>query len=88
MQPSGPARQSPRRAARTYLHERLVHPLRDRFAAEQVDRPQLRAELAAAAFIGVLLVRSSGAFSELSEVEAEELLPLLRDLLTVSRTAR
>lgn len=53
-----------------------------------MDRPQLRAELAAAAFIGVLLVRSSGAFSELSEVEAEELLPLLRDLLTVSRTAR
>ncbi|MGW3659688.1 helix-turn-helix domain-containing protein [Streptomyces sp. NPDC005151] len=76
------------RAARTYLYERLVHPLRDRFAAEQVDRPQLRAELAAAAFVGVLLARSSGAFSELSDVEVEELLPLLRDLLTASLPAR
>ncbi|MFI6848351.1 TetR/AcrR family transcriptional regulator [Kitasatospora sp. NBC_00085] len=74
--------------ARTYLHERLVGPLRDRFAAEQVDRPQLRAELAAAAFAGIVLARSSGAFGELAEAEPEELLPLLHDLLAASRPAR
>ncbi|MDH6703458.1 AcrR family transcriptional regulator [Kitasatospora sp. MAA19] len=75
-------------AARTYLHERLVEPLRDRFAAEQVDRPQLRAELAAAAFAGIILARSSGAFGELAAAEPEELLPLLHDLLAASRPTR
>ncbi len=75
-------------AARTYLHERLVGPLRDRFTAEQVDRPQLRAELAAAAFAGIILARSSGAFGELSEAEPEELLPLLHNLLAASRPPR
>ncbi|MFJ2862608.1 helix-turn-helix domain-containing protein [Kitasatospora sp. NPDC087314] len=75
-------------AARTYLHERLVEPLRDRFAAEQVDRPQLRAELAAAAFAGIILARSSGAFGELAEAEPGELLPLLHDLLAASRPTR
>ncbi|MFE7311494.1 helix-turn-helix domain-containing protein [Streptomyces sp. NPDC057555] len=75
-------------AARTYLHERLVGPLLDRFAAEQVDRPQLRAELAAAAFAGIVLARSSGAFGELAGTEPEELLPLLHDLLAASRPVR
>ncbi|MEV7603081.1 helix-turn-helix domain-containing protein [Kitasatospora sp. NPDC089797] len=72
-------------ASRSYLYERMVHPLRDRFTAEQVDRPQLRAELAAAAFAGVILARSSGAFAELAAADPEELLPLLHDLLTASR---
>ncbi|WP_329571473.1 TetR/AcrR family transcriptional regulator [Kitasatospora sp. NBC_01266] len=68
-------------AARDHLTERLVRPLSDRFAAEGADRPQLRAELAAAAFAGVVLTRSSGAFAELAAVSPEELLPLLRELL-------
>ncbi|MFH8380239.1 helix-turn-helix domain-containing protein [Kitasatospora sp. NPDC018058] len=72
-------------AARTYLHERLVQPLHDRFAAEDVDRPQLRAELAAAAFAGIILARSSGAFGELAKAEPGELLPLIHDLLAASR---
>ncbi|MFD8706533.1 helix-turn-helix domain-containing protein [Kitasatospora sp. NPDC059648] len=75
-------------ASRTYLHERMVRPLHDRFVAEQVDRPLLRAELAAAAFAGIVLARSSGAFGELSAADPEELLPLLRDLLAASRPAR
>src|SRR5262249_53668417 len=75
-------------AARSYLHERLVQPLCDRFPAQQVDRPQLRAELAAAAFAGIILARSSGAFGALTEAEPEELLPLLHDLLAASRPAR
>ncbi|MGW2374551.1 MULTISPECIES: TetR/AcrR family transcriptional regulator [Kitasatospora] len=74
-------------AARTYLHERMVRPLHDRFVTEQVDRPQLRAELAVAAFAGVALARSSGAFGELADVDPEELLPLLHDLLAASGPA-
>ncbi|MFE5584458.1 helix-turn-helix domain-containing protein [Kitasatospora sp. NPDC056531] len=72
-------------SARTYLHERMVEPLHRRFAAEHVDRPQLRAELAAAAFAGIILARSSGAFAELAKAAPEELLPLLHDLLAASR---
>jgi AcrR family transcriptional regulator len=75
-------------AARTHLYERLVAPLRDRFAAEGVERAELRAELAAAAFSGVILARTSGAFGELAQAQAAELLPLLRDLLDGSRPAR
>ncbi|MGA5816864.1 helix-turn-helix domain-containing protein [Kitasatospora sp. NPDC094028] len=72
-------------AARAYLYERLVEPLRERFAAEQVDRPQLRAELAAAAFAGIVMARSSGAFGELAKAGPDELVPLLHDLLAASR---
>ncbi|MFJ8477154.1 helix-turn-helix domain-containing protein [Kitasatospora sp. NPDC094011] len=72
-------------ASRAYLYERMVHPLRERFTTEGVDRPQLRAELAAAAFAGVILARSSGAFAELAAADPEELLPLLHDLLAASR---
>ncbi|KUJ68317.1 hypothetical protein ACZ90_20245 [Streptomyces albus subsp. albus] len=75
-------------AARTYLHERLVQPLHDRFTAEQADRPQLRAELAAAAFVGIILARASGAFDALAEADPEELLPVLHELLAASRPAR
>jgi AcrR family transcriptional regulator len=69
------------RAARAHIHERLVDPLRRRLAADGVERSQLRAELAVAAFAGVLMARSGGAFAELSGVEAAELEPLLRELL-------
>jgi AcrR family transcriptional regulator len=68
-------------AAREYLRRRLVDPLRDRFTAEGLDRPQLRAELAAATFVGVMLVRAGGAFEELAAADSDELLPLLQDLL-------
>ena len=68
-------------AAGAQLHERLVAPLRERFAREGLDRPQLRAELAVAAFAGVALGRGSGAFDELSAAGPEELVPLVRELL-------
>ncbi|MFC8452054.1 TetR family transcriptional regulator [Kitasatospora sp. NPDC057223] len=70
-----------RDAAEVQLHERLVAPLRERFAQEGLDRPQLRAELAVAAFAGVTLGRGSGAFGELSAARPEELVPLVRELL-------
>lgn len=69
-------------ASREALHVRLVEPLRERFAAAGLDRPGLRAELAAAAFAGVALGRVSGAFEELAKAPAEELVALLQDLLT------
>jgi AcrR family transcriptional regulator len=68
-------------AAREALHARVVTPLRDRFARDGRDRPQLRAELAAAAFTGVVLGRGSGAFPALEKVPADDLVALLTELL-------
>ncbi|MCC9306587.1 TetR family transcriptional regulator [Kitasatospora sp. RB6PN24] len=73
------------RAARAHLQERLVDPLRERLAADGVERPRLRAEVATAAFVGVLMARSSGAFAELTDAETAELEPLLRSLLAALR---
>lgn len=71
-------------SAREALHTRLVTPLRQRFEAAGVDRPQLRAELAAAAFAGVALGRASGSFPELGKVPSEDLVSLLQALLRPS----
>lgn len=65
-------------AARAQMHARLVDPLRERFAAKGVDRPQLRAEVAVAAFVGVLLARGAGTLDELATADLlEEVLPLV-----------
>jgi AcrR family transcriptional regulator len=69
-------------AAREALHARLVQPLRKRYEAAGLDRPQLRAEVTAAAFAGIALGRSSGSFDELSKVPADELVALVHDLLS------
>jgi AcrR family transcriptional regulator len=69
-------------AAREALHVRLVDPLRKRYEAAGLDRPQLRAEITVAAFAGVVLGRSSGSFDELLQVPAEELVELLQGLLS------
>ena len=69
-------------AAAEQLHRRLVDPLRERFTREGLDRPQLRAELAVAAFIGVSLSRSSGTFEALAEAGTEEIVGLVLELLT------
>ena len=68
-------------AAAGALHERLVDPLRERFAREGVDRAQLRAELSVAAFIGVLLARSSGALRALAETGTDEVVELVREMI-------
>lgn len=68
-------------AARAQLHDRVVAPLTERFTRDGLDRPQLRAEVAAAAFVGVVLARSGGAFDELAAADPDELLELVRDLL-------
>lgn len=69
-------------AARTQLHARLVTPLREHYVREGADRPQLRAEVAVAAFVGVILGRGSGAFDELGDADPDELLVLVRDLIS------
>ncbi|MFC1407065.1 MULTISPECIES: TetR/AcrR family transcriptional regulator [Streptacidiphilus] len=71
-----------RAAAADQLHRRLVDPLRERFVREGLDRPQLRAELATAAFVGVSLSRSSGTFPALAGADTEELVELVVELLT------
>ena len=63
------------------LHWRLVDPLCERFTREGLDRPQLRAELAVAAFVGVALSRSSGAFDDLARADTEEVVQLVLEML-------
>ena len=72
-------------AAAEQLHQRLVDPLRERFAREGLDRPQLRAEVSVAAFVGVVLARSSGTLRTLAETDTEELLELVHELLDPRR---
>lgn len=69
-------------AARDALHRRLVTPLRERYERAGVDRPDLRAELAAAAFAGVALGRLSGSFEELGKADVADLVVLLQELLS------
>ncbi|WP_175609252.1 TetR/AcrR family transcriptional regulator [Streptacidiphilus griseoplanus] len=68
-------------AARAQLHARLVTPLQERFTRAGLDRPRLRAEVAAAAFVGVLLARGAGALDELAAADVDELVPLVRSAL-------
>jgi hypothetical protein len=68
-------------AACAQLDERIVGPLRQRLTREGDERPELRAEVLTAAFIGVILGRHAGAFEHLAGATTAELLPLLQDLL-------
>ncbi|MFI9271416.1 TetR family transcriptional regulator [Kitasatospora sp. NPDC052896] len=68
-------------AARVQLHRRLVTPLREHLVEAGADRPQLRAELAAAAFTGIVLARGGNAFGELAAADPEELVDLIHPLL-------
>ena len=64
------------------LRIRLVTPLKEAYEDRGLDRPQLRAEVAVAAFVGVLMGRGSGAFEELAATEPRDLLPLVERLLS------
>ncbi|HVV31009.1 MAG TPA: helix-turn-helix domain-containing protein [Mycobacteriales bacterium] len=76
-----------REAARTDLHDRLVAPLQARFESEGLDRPELRAEVAVAAFAGVVFGRTSGAFPELADVSLDTVVALTRQVLEGAATA-
>ena len=69
------------RTARDAVAERLVGPLRARYASAGLDRPQLRAELAVAALAGVALARRAGTLTELAGVGTDELVELVVALL-------
>lgn len=68
-------------AARVELHARLVDPLLARFERAGLDRPRLRAEVAVAAFSGVVLARGAGTLDELAGAADQDVLDLLTDLL-------
>jgi AcrR family transcriptional regulator len=70
-------------AAAHALDVRLVQPLERRYVEAGLDRPRLRAELAVAAFVGVVLSRSSGSFAELSAAGDNVLVDLIQRLLGV-----
>ncbi|MEU8922379.1 TetR family transcriptional regulator [Kitasatospora sp. NPDC048545] len=75
---------SVREAAQAHLYRRLVDPLRERFEREGLDRPELRAELAVAAFGGVILARSAGALDHLAGAQPAEVIDLLHELLSAA----
>ncbi len=68
--------------SRAELHERIIGPLVERLSAEGLDRPRERAEILAAAFIGVITARGSGAFDRLPLLSAGDLTELLLEMLT------
>jgi AcrR family transcriptional regulator len=71
------AESSTRGIACARLEEQLVQPLTERFAAEGDPQPRLRAELAVASVIGVVLTRAGGSLTMLSHASAEEIVELL-----------
>ena len=68
-------------AALAELDHRVLAPLRERFAREGDEQAELRAEILAAAFIGVVLGRHAGTFGCLSSATTDQLLALLPRLL-------
>jgi AcrR family transcriptional regulator len=71
-------------AAAATMRARLVTPLQERYRQAGLDRPDLRAELAVAAFVGVVLGRSGGALPELAAAPDDVLVDLLQDVLGVT----
>jgi AcrR family transcriptional regulator len=70
-----------RAAALDLLAPRLAGPLAARMTAQGVDRPQLRAEVAVSALVGISLGRSLGWFDEIRSVPRDELVALIVDAL-------
>jgi AcrR family transcriptional regulator len=70
-----------RRAAQARLRRRLADPLIDDMQERAVDRPQLRAEVALAALIGISLGRSLHWFDEMSSIPRDELVELAAEAL-------
>jgi AcrR family transcriptional regulator len=73
-------------ATRQALHHRVVDPLRGHYDDGGRDRAQLRAELLAAAFAGIALGRASGAFPELAQAPAEDVVALVQEAFAEVRT--
>jgi AcrR family transcriptional regulator len=70
-----------RDAAVDRLSRRLVGPLVANMRAQGIDRPQLRAQVAVSALLGINLGRSLGWFDEMQSVPRAELVALIVDAL-------
>jgi AcrR family transcriptional regulator len=70
-----------RHAASDRLSRRLVDPLVAKMQEEGVERPQLRAEVAVAALLGINLARSLEWFDQIRSVPRDELVALIVDAL-------
>jgi AcrR family transcriptional regulator len=68
-------------AAMRELRQRIIDPLYERFVREGRPDPALRAELVAAAYIGINLARSVGALEELAQADSDRLLPMVQAVL-------
>jgi AcrR family transcriptional regulator len=70
-----------RRAALQRVRRRLVEPLVADMTEHAVDRPELRAEVAVAAMLGISLARSLGWFEEARSAPKDELVALMAEAL-------
>ena len=70
-----------RAAALDRVAQRWVGPLVSSLTAKGVDRPQLRAQVAASALVGISVGRSLGWFDEIRSVPRDELVALIVDAL-------
>ncbi len=70
-----------RGAALQRVRRRLVEPLVVDMTARGVDRPELRADVAVAAMLGISLSRSLGWFDEVRSVPKDELVALIAEAL-------
>jgi AcrR family transcriptional regulator len=70
-----------REAALDHVARRLVGPLTANATAHGVDRPELRAQIAVSALLGIILGRSLEWFDEMRSVPREELVALIVDTL-------
>jgi AcrR family transcriptional regulator len=68
-----------REAALDHVARRLVSPLTATITAQGVDRPELRAQIAVSALLGIILGRSLGWFDEMRSAPREELVALIVD---------
>jgi AcrR family transcriptional regulator len=68
-------------AALDRLAKRLVGPLVANMAAQGIDRPQLRAQVAVSALLGLILGRSLGWYDEIRSAPHDEVVALIVDAL-------
>jgi AcrR family transcriptional regulator len=70
-----------RAAALDFVAQRWIGPLVANLTAQGVDRPQLRAQVAASALVGISVGRSLGWFDEIRSVPRDVLVALIVDAL-------
>jgi hypothetical protein len=68
-------------AARAHMARRFVDPMVAELSDRGVEDPHLRAEITAAALLGINLARALGWFDEIRSVPREQLVHLVTELL-------